>query len=148
MKNKMGGFTLLELMVVVVIIAILATFAMVNYSKYGYRARRADGKEALARVASAQERYYTNYNKYAATLTDLGFKAAPPCNILGASEKCYYVVTTANGASGDNSTYTLTGTPQAPSQNNDVCGNLTIDNTGQKLPAPNTMPANSNGSCW
>jgi type IV pilus assembly protein PilE len=145
-KNRSGGFTLLELMIVVVIIAMLAAFAMFNYSKYAFRTRRADGKEMLMRVASAEERYYTNFNKYVIDdLATLGFTAAAPCNIKGASEKCYYVVSVAtNGAAGDTQSYKLTATPQAPSQNGDACKNLTIDNTGTKL----FTGQQTNGNCW
>jgi type IV pilus assembly protein PilE len=140
-KNRSGGFTLLELMTVVVIIAILASFAMFNFNRYGYRARRADGKEMMMRVASAQERYFTNFNQYADSLTKLGFTASGPCALLGASEKCYYVVSTASTTTQN---YVLTATPQAPSQDKDACGKLTLDNTGTKLFLGNQ----TNGNCW
>ncbi len=135
-KRESGGFTLLELMIVVVIIAMLAGFAVFNYNKYGFRARRADGKEMLMRVASAQERYYSNFNKYAPDLTTLGLTSS-------LSEKGYYSVSTAY-IGGDKSTYILTGTPQAPAQNGDVCKNLQINNAGQKTFTGNE----SNGVCW
>ena len=143
-KNRSGGFTLLELMIVVVIVGLLAALAMFNYNKYGYRARRADGKEMLMRVASAQERYFTNFNQYADSLTKLGFSATNSCSTLGASEKCYYVVSTANGTSKDTQSYLLTATPQAPSQSGDVCKNLTLDNTGTK----SYTGQQTNGNCW
>lgn len=51
------GFTLIEVMIVVAIVAILAAIAYPSYSDYAFRTRRADGKEMMMRVASAQERY-------------------------------------------------------------------------------------------
>ncbi len=136
-----NGFTLIELMVVVAIIAILAVIAYANYNRYSFRARRADGHELLQRVATAQERYNTNFNHYATSLT-----AAPPAG-LGlsntTSEKGYYIVTTANGNTGDTQSFKLTGAPQGVQQT-DVCGDLTIDNTGYKTPDTPT----SNGDCW
>ena len=102
------GFTLLELMIVVVIIAMLASFAVPAYQRYAQRARRADGKELLMRVAAAQERYYTNFNRYAASpltaASSLGLTTLT-------SERGYYTVDSANGASGNNQSYTLTVTP-------------------------------------
>ena len=58
------GFTLLELMIVVVIIAILASLAYYNYSRFAFRTRRADGREMVMRIAAAQERFFTNTNTY------------------------------------------------------------------------------------
>lgn len=151
-KNRSTGFTLLELMIVVVIIAILAAFAITNYARYGYRTRRADGKEMAMRVASAEERYYTNFNQYTDDMSKLGFTGNSLCNnVVGASEKCYYVVSvsTATGPTKDSQSFLATADPStSASQKQDVCGKLTIDNTGSKTPLPGVMPANSNGNCW
>lgn len=140
-KRNSGGFTLIELMVVVAIIAILAVIAYANYNRYSFRARRADAREMLQRVATAQERYNTNFNHYAPSLT-----AAPPAGLglsTTTSEKGYYIVTTENGASGDAQSFKLTAAPQGVQQS-DVCGDLTIDNTGYKTP----VAPSSNGNCW
>ena len=148
MRMKLSkGFTLIEMMIVVAILGILASLAYYNFARYGYRARRADGKEFLTRVAAAQERYYTNFNVYAPALT--GAAPAGLNFLLTTSEKGYYSVTTANGVTGNTQSDTLTAPPVAgKSQELDVCGALTLDNQGQKTPSPSAMPANSNGSCW
>lgn len=138
------GFTLIELMIVVAIIAILASLAYYNYSRYAFKTRRADGREMLMRVAAAQERYYTNFNAYASSLTaaspaGLDF-TGPPVT----SEKSHYTITTANGASGDTQSYVLMATPTAGDvQAADACGALTLDNVGNKLPV-----TSDNGHCW
>lgn len=145
------GFTLIEMMIVVAILAILASLAYFNYSKFAYRSRRADGKEMLTRVASAQERYYTNFNSYAPDVGTLGFTAAAPCNLLGSSDKCYYQISTANGASGDSQSYMVTAVPvlgkaQEPTAAAiDTCQSLTLTNQGVKS---QTGSATLNGPCW
>ena len=137
MKRIWGrGFTLIELMIVVAIVAILAAIAYPSYTKQVQRTRRADGREMLMRIASAQERYYTTRNSYTTTLADLGFTS-------GASEKGYYDVAVDNGATGDTQSYKLTATP-AGVQAGDACGDLTIDNTGKK----GRSGSDSNGTCW
>lgn len=126
------GFTLLELMIVVAIVAILAAIAYPSYQNYVLRTRRADGKEFMMRVAAAQERYYTNLNRYAA-MADLGLGTT--------SERGYYTVSVTLANS--NQTYTLTATPsgvQAPDQ----CANLTLTNSGSK----GYSGAETNGKCW
>lgn len=136
-SRRSRGFTLIELMIVVIIVAILAAIAYPNYAKYVLRSRRVDGHEMMIRVAAAEERYYTNFNKYTATLSDLGFTS-------GASQKGYYLITAANGATATAQSYTLTATPQGV-QAPDSCHELTLTDTGVKL-APHDTAAN--GKCW
>lgn len=136
-RSRRLGFTLVELMIVVAIIAILAVIALPAYSRYASRTRRADGKNMMMLVAAAQERFYTNFNRYG-TLVELGYPANAP------SEKGYYIVTSANGTTGDSQSYLLTATPQGVQQN-DSCAELTISETGLKQ-APHDN--HTNGACW
>jgi type IV pilus assembly protein PilE len=141
--KKANGFTLLELMIVVAILAIIATFALFNYAKYGYRSRRVDGKEMLSRVAASQERYYTSFNRYAPDLGTLGYVATTPCNNLASSEKCYYIISTANGKTTDNQSFKLTAAPQN-AQAKDACLSLVLFSDNSKT----FTGTESNGSCW
>lgn len=136
--GHMRGFTLLELMIVVVIIAVLAAVAIPTYGRYAFRAHRADGQELLLRVANAQERYYATANAYG-SLTDIGFTNPAP------SEKGFYSVTVV--ASSSSQAFVATAAPVG-GQANDVCGALTINNAGVKTPGPASASSNSNGSCW
>lgn len=62
------GFTLIELMIVVVIIGILAAIAYPSYSKYMVQTRRSDAQIALTRMAAAQEKYFSDFGYYAKTI--------------------------------------------------------------------------------
>ncbi len=134
-SQKNRGFTLIELMIVVAIVAIIAAIAYPNYTNHVLRTRRTDGKEFLMRIAAAQERYYTNFNRYA-TFDELNLGS-------NTSEKGYYAVevTRENG----NQTYLLTAAPQG-AQGADQCENLLLTNTGAKdWSGPKPPP---NGNCW
>src|SRR6266511_2814437 len=60
MSAKPNGFTLIELIVTVAIVAILARIAYPIYQDQVTRARRAEGKAALLKAAQLQERNYVN----------------------------------------------------------------------------------------
>lgn len=134
------GFSLIELMIVVAVIAVLASLAIPSYLRYGYRARRVDGQQLLLTIANAEERYYATTNQYTTDVTQIGFTGT-----AATSNDGYYSATLA--ASGTSTqAYTATATPQG-AQKNDVCGALSIDNTGNKQPNASSS-LNTNGTCW
>jgi type IV pilus assembly protein PilE len=96
------GFTLIELMIAVAIIGILAGIAYPAYTNHVDRSRRSEGISMLLIVASQQERYYTQNNRYA-TPAELGADGVGNLQ----SESGYYNVTTAYWLD-DTSTYILT----------------------------------------
>jgi type IV pilus assembly protein PilE len=60
------GFTLIEIMVAVVIVAILASFAYPSYLESVRKAKRAEARAALMQLMQQQERYYSQNNRYIA----------------------------------------------------------------------------------
>lgn len=72
------GFTLVELMITVVILAILAAIAYPSYTNHVTRTRRSDAQVALLQIANQQERFFTECNRYASSVT-----AARTCAALG-----------------------------------------------------------------
>lgn len=132
MKHESRGFTLVELMIVVAIVAILAAIAYPSYQNFAMRNRRADGKDLAMRVASAQERFYTNRNRYG-NAVEIGMNMV--------SENQYYAAQIVLPA--DAQTYVLQLVPQGV-QADDRCGTLTINNTGYK----DHLGPGGNGACW
>lgn len=68
---RQRGFTLVELMVVIVIVALLAAIAVPLYTNYVKDARRSEAAGALAAVATAEQTYYQRNGAYANTLANL-----------------------------------------------------------------------------
>ncbi len=62
--RRAAGFTLIELMVVVVIVAILAKIAIPSYQRYIQRGDLVEGTQALAQYRVQMEQYYQDNNTY------------------------------------------------------------------------------------
>ena len=131
------GFTLIELMVVVAIVAILATVAMASYQFAVTKSRRAAATTCLQERAQFMERWYTT------NLTYVG-AANPPAQCDGNISPQHYVVSftaapTANA-------YTLVATPQPGQAANDtLCGVLTLTAQGVRSEAGTAATADE---CW
>lgn len=68
-QTRILGFTLIELMIVVVIIGIVAAIAYPSYTKHMVQTRRSDAQIALTQIAALQEKFYSDCNHYAQVLT-------------------------------------------------------------------------------
>lgn len=112
-----NGFTLIELMVTVAIVAILAAIAYPSYVEQVNKSRRAEGKSAILQTASQQERFYTLNNTYSTTL------AAPSTNYT------ITVTTPAPATPTDTDTYAITAEPLFTDAK---CGTLTYDQLGTR----------------
>lgn len=140
MKNRFeAGFSLIELLIVLVIISILATIAYPSYQNQVRKTKRADCEGALLQLANAMERDYTQNGAYRDIVTLNMFPAQ--CPIDGNATPTYNLtVATANAGS----TYTLTATPVAGStQAGDTCGALTLTQAGVKGVGGGTV-----ADCW
>lgn len=69
-RSNTGGFTLLELMIVVAIVGILAAVALPSYRKYIVRSARIAAQTELLELASQQEKIFLNLNSYTRCVTN------------------------------------------------------------------------------
>lgn len=136
MHKRQKGLTLVELMVVVAVMAVLASIAYPLYTNQVTKSRRADAKVALEMIAMAEERYYTINGAYAVTLGSLTLDA----DIAdGDSEKGYYNLSLAQ-SSGQDFTATASASSSGAQANDGHCASFTINQQGAK--------GATNDNCW
>jgi len=133
--RKVTGFTLIELMIVLAIVAITAAIALPSYQNQIEKTRRSAAKSDLVELASFMQRFYTENNRFdqdrGAVAIALPFNESPQD---GAAK--YYDLTLVVAQS----SYTLKSTPKG-TQSGDFCGTLSLAHTGAKT--------HSSGSdCW
>ena len=117
MRNS-KGFTLVELMIVVAIIAVLVALALPAYNGYVDRARRADGKTALLDLHLGQGKWRASHTTYTGTVTNVLSSATSP-------DGYYTIAITASSATA----FTATAAPQGL-QSGDSCGTFIITQAG------------------
>lgn len=134
-KNN-SGFTLIELMVVVVIIGILSAIAYPSYKNYTVKSKRSDAYAALTEAATDQEKFYSQNMRYATSMAALNSLNNDP-STTRTSPEGYYAITTSGGT-----TYTLTATAQGGQATADAaCKNITLTSAGAKN-------GTSGKDCW
>ena len=124
-QHSAAGFTLIEMIVVVVIIAILSSVAYPSYVESVRKGHRASAKARMFDVQSRLQRYYSDKGKYTTTLAELDL-AAPL-----ASESRGHTIAIAAGAAGIESTYKITATPVKADP---ACPRITLDHLGVYSP--------------
>ncbi|MEM6514418.1 MAG: type IV pilin protein [Pseudomonadota bacterium] len=146
MTTRQHGFSLIELMITVVILGILGTFAFSGYQNQVRQTKRADCGGALVSMSQAMERFYSVNNTYegaAAGGNDTGAPAIFPTSCPLDSGNPSYNLTIANA---NPSTFLLQATPTG-GQVDDECGSLTLSNTGAKN-VTNAAAGVTWDECW
>ena len=120
MKRANQGFTLIEILIVIVIIGILASVALPAYQDSIKKSKRADAKGALLSLANAMERYFTTNGTY--TDADAATIFSDQVPVDGGT--AYYTLSIPDN---DGTSYTLRATPTNSMAGD---GNMELTSTG------------------
>jgi type IV pilus assembly protein PilE len=143
-KSAARGFTLIELMITVAIVAILATIASTSYNTQVQKSRRTDARSAVLDLAGREEKLFSTTNAYSATATDLGYSGAFP-QAIGSGYYTVNVVSPDPAQAATFPTYAITATAVNSQLGDTQCLTLSVNQTGLQSSTPTTTPA---ATCW
>ena len=135
------GISLFELLVALVVIGVLAAFALPAYRQHTLRVHRAEAMAALLQLQSAEESYYLRHGTYTTSV-----EAAPPVGlgISATSTSNKYALAVALAVDGQSYIATASPTPSG-GQNADLdCLALSIDARGRRAVSGTAGPER----CW
>jgi type IV pilus assembly protein PilE len=128
---KKSGFTLIELMIVIAIVAVLVALALPGYGYFVKKARRADAQADLLHFVGVAQRVFTERNTF-------DHADIPDVDLWDTVYYDYTLTVPLGGAS-----YTITAKPKPGfDQDDDDCGTMTITETGLKT------KTGSDSRCW
>ncbi len=147
-RYRRQGFTLIELMIAVTIVAILAAIALPSYRDYVMRGQLVNATTALSAMRAKMEQYYQDNRTYLATGTSPN-NTTPPCTVAStAGNFSVSCASTTGGTAPTATTYVIgakaaSGTPTAGAV-------YTIDqnNTQATVSLPTVWGTATSQSCW
>jgi type IV pilus assembly protein PilE len=140
---SLKGFTLIELMVVIVIVAILAAITIPGYTSQIRKSRRTEARNALLDAAAREERFFATNNFYTVATTDLGYGAGPwPVNV---GNNYYNLNVTCAAGKNPCTDYTLTATAISAQNKDTACATFTLTQAGLQGA---TGSATAATTCW
>lgn len=142
-KYSQGGFSLVELILVIAIIGILSSIAIPSYNGYIIKGKRSEGRAYLMDLVSRQERFYSDCNQYASTITATGTSSCTTLTMRAntSSDSGEYGAPTIV-LSDSNQDFDITITPA--NFTDAKCASLSIDETGAKT----FTGTGSQAICW
>lgn len=141
-----GGFSLIELMITVAIMAILATVAAAVYTSEVQKSRRTDARTALLDLAGREEKLFSVSNAYSATPSDLGYAAVgvPFPITVGTGYYQVSVATPDPNQAAAAGTYAITATAIGLQASDTQCLTLSVNQLGSQTSTGTGTAA----TCW
>lgn len=144
MKTKFSGFTLIELMIVIVIVGVLATIALPAYQDSVRKSRRTEALSTMLDLQLRQEKWRANNSTYG---TEASIWTSPP-NL----DTSYYDFTITPSTVGGTAWYYITASALSSQQQDKQygvsCATLTLNPMYKDVTPANPDPDKYPAECW
>lgn len=130
--KKENGFTLIEIMIAVAIVAIIASVALPSYQEQIRKSRRSDAKIGLEKAAALQEQHRFTNNTYSSDVNDIGGIGGALVSPEGHYTIATVVTAASTGCSTNGFCFLLTATATGIQASDTDCATFTLTNTGAK----------------
>jgi type IV pilus assembly protein PilE len=131
------GFTLIELMIVVIIVGLLFGIALPSYQDYMLRSHRADAQGDLLDISAREERFLAQNNTYT---TDIAGATGLNQGTAVSGGGFYNLTVAACGGGAIANCYLVTATATGGQMNDTDCLTITYSSTG--------IRSGTTGNCW
>jgi type IV pilus assembly protein PilE len=146
-SRRIGGFTLVELMITVVILAIIVAIAMPAYTQQMHKSRRTDARNALLDLAGREERFLSIQGNYGPNPADVGYGGAWPQVITNGYYSVNVQVPDPNAATPANPSFIITATAVGLQASDTDCATFSVNQIGQQV-AKTSASAVNTATCW
>lgn len=145
--RRKQGFTLVELMIVVAVVAILAAIAYPNYREYVLRSNRSVGQALLADAAARQERFFSDYNRYTQVVVEPPGCQGADCGLRFRSDLSEGGLYRLSVPAATNAAYRVTASAIGNQTQDTACMTMSRENTGART-AQDADGGDSTARCW
>jgi len=142
-RPAVTGFTLIEVVIALAIVAITTTFAMSSYRRYMIRSHRVEAAQALLAVAAEQEKFHLAHGEYGSRLDAAAGDEPPGLPVAATTPRGHYTLAVETATAAEYRVAAIatraTGDP--------LCSRLFIDESGRRG-AVDIGGRNSTAECW
>ena len=146
MRATRRGFTAIEILTALVVIAVLTAISVPMWRTHLLRVRRAEARDALTRLQAAQDRYFGRHARYA-NAAQLTAGAPDGLELSATSAHELYAITLETTADGLGFLATARAIARAGQENDERCAVFTIDHVGQ-MSATDASGTDRSEDCW
>jgi type IV pilus assembly protein PilE len=149
-SRRSGGFTLIELMIACVILAIIVAVALPSYNQQTQKARRSDARNALLDLAGREERYLSVSSSYTSVNANVGYGGVVWPQVVQPNQFYEVTVTVPDPAyTGLGPSFILTAVPApgSPQASDTQCATFTVNQVGKQT-AQTSANVDNTTLCW